>query len=389
MASIEILDKGIKGKERYKVTYDIKTMDNQRHRKSKTFKPGVSKRVVENFKRQKENEYEADLVVDISKRTMDDFAKEYFEFHTLNLAPTTKKNYEGMYYNEVNGLQKTFGRQQLNKIEPLYIQKYINDMVFKGISPKTIKNYIMFLDTMFEKAIKQKYIPKGMNPVKDIDLPKTKKQKVEAYTEEELKTLLRLLEECEDSLLRDSIKIAIGTGLRRGEICALKIENFSKEKKEISITESIVRADGYITKSPKSDAGNRTISLPDSIVDLIEHRIREYNLNKLKHGKNFKDDGYILSQEDGTVFYPHLLANRYSRFIKKHSDEIRYLSLHKLRHTFASLAISYNIDVKALQETLGHSDATTTLNTYSHGYRKAKERQATLLDDNIFKIDAS
>ncbi|MCI8373348.1 MAG: hypothetical protein HFH48_11150 [Lachnospiraceae bacterium] len=57
MASLEILDKGIKGKERYKVSYEIRTPDNKRHRKSKTFKPGVSKRVVENFKRQMENEY--------------------------------------------------------------------------------------------------------------------------------------------------------------------------------------------------------------------------------------------------------------------------------------------------------------------------------------------
>lgn len=390
MASLEILDKGIKGKERYKVSYEIRTPDNKRHRKSKTFKPGVSKRVVETFKRQMENEYADGIITDISRRTFAEYAEEYFENYMINLSPTTQDGYKKMYYNSENGLKLAFGNMQLDKIEPLQIQKFINHMLKKGKSPKTVKNYVMLMDTMFEKAIRLRYIKRGFNPVKEVDLPKIQKNEIEAYTEEELKTLLRLMDKCEDKILSACIKIIVGTGIRRGEVCGLRIENFSSERKEIKITEAIVYAENKnISKTPKSNAGRRTISLPDSVVEVIEERIREYKLNKLKLGKKFHDEGYIICHEDGSVFSPTILYNRYKKFMQKHSDELRYLSLHKLRHTFASLSISYNMDIKALQETLGHADAMTTLNTYAHGYKKEKQKQANLLDRNIFQTGVS
>jgi len=390
MASIEILDKGIKGKERYKVTYDIRTSDNKRHRKSKTFKSGVSKRVVENFKRQMENEYADGIMTDISKRTFDEYAEEYFDYYMINLSPTTQANYRQMYYNQVNGITKTFGSMKLDKIEPIHIQKFVNNMLKKNIAPKTIKNYVMLMYSMFERAIRLHYIKRGFNPVKEVDLPKIQKSEVEAYTEEELKILLQLMDECEDKLLSASVKIIVGTGIRRSEVCALKIENFSSELHEIKITEALVHADKKdIVKAPKTSAGKRTISLPDSVVAVIEEQIRSYRLNKLKYGKNFQDCGYIICQENGSPLSPTILSVRYERFMKKHSDKIRYLSLHKLRHTFASLSINYNMDIKALQETLGHSDAMTTLNTYAHGYKSAKQKQADLIDRKIFNTDVS
>ncbi|MCI8373346.1 MAG: tyrosine-type recombinase/integrase [Lachnospiraceae bacterium] len=198
-----------------------------------------------------------------------------------------------------------------------------------------MKNYVMLMDTMFEKAIRLRYIKRGFNPVKEVDLPKIQKNEIEAYTEEELKTLLRLMDECEDKILSACIKIIVGTGIRRGEVCGLRIENFSSERKEIKITEAIVYAENKnISKTPKSSAGRRSISLPDSVVEVIEERIREYKLNKLKLGKKFHDEGYIICHEDGSIFSPTVLYNRYKKFMQKHSDELRYLSLHKLRHTF-------------------------------------------------------
>lgn len=386
MACIEILDKGIKGKERFKVTYDIRSWNDKRHRRSKTFPVGTGIREVEKFKRKVEAEYEYGEVLDMSKRKFSDFAEEYFENYTSMLSPTTVANYKLMYTNSKHGLKKVFGHMELSKIQSLTIQKYVNEMQKSGVSSKTIHNYVMLLHTMLKKAIRLHYIPQNFNPVEEVDLPRVKKGKVEAYTEEELQTLIDIFNKCEDKLLSASIKIIIGTGIRRSEACGLKIENFSKENKEITITESIVYAGRKsVSKAPKTDAGNRTISLPDSVVDVIEERIREYNYNRLKYGKDFQDNGYILCNPDGSIFTPPALSHRYKKYMEKNSDKIRYLSLHKLRHTFASIAIANHSDIKALQETLGHSDAMTTLNTYSHAYRKAKETQAQMLDDNIFK----
>lgn len=68
----------------------------------------------------------------------------------------------------------------------------------------------------------------------------------------------------------------------------------------------------------------------------------------------------------------------------KRQTEIRYLPLHKIRHTYASIAIANNADIKTVQELLGHSNASVTLNVYSHAYDSRKKEQAAMLDDLLF-----
>ncbi len=386
MANIVILDKGVKNKERFKVTYEIRSLDNKRRRRSKTFPVGTGIREVERFKRKVEIDYEEGEILDHSKRKFKDFAEEYFENYTFSLSPTTLLNYKRMYNNETHGLKVVFGEMQLAKIQPVLIQRYVNGMIREGISPKTIRNYVQLLHAMFQRAMRLRYISRDFNPVEEVDLPKVKKEKVEAYTEEELHVLIQLVDESGDKLLSDFVKTIVGTGVRRSELCGLRFDNFSAEDKEITITESVVyNGKKNVVKSPKTDAGNRTISLPDTVVEIFVERQREYIRNKLKYGKKFKDSGYIFSKPDGSVLSPMAVSKRYQQFMQKHAEEIRYLSLHKLRHTFASIAVANHCDIKALQETLGHTDAMTTLNTYSHGYKKAKENQAKMIDDNIFK----
>lgn len=390
MASIEILDKGNKAKERYKVTYDIRSWNDKRHRKSKTFPVGTGIREVERFKRQVEIDYLEGETIDMSKRKFDDFAKEYFDNYICTLSETTQNNYKRLYYNDVNGLQNTFGNIELSMIKPLTIQKYVNNLRNKGVSPKTIRNYVMLLHTMFNKAMRLRYIKRDFNPTEEVDLPKVRKQRVEAYTEDELKVLIQIMDDCKDEILRAAINIMIGTGMRRGEVCGLRIENYNSTAKEIHVTETIVHAGKKdVIKEPKTDSGNRTISLPETVVRVLDDLVLRYKKNKLKYGKNFRNSGYLLCKEDGSPFPPTLLTNRFRKYMDKHTDKLRYLSIHKLRHSFASLAIKNNIDIKALQETLGHSDAMTTLNTYSHGYKSAKQNQAQIIEKTIFNKEVS
>ena len=71
--------------------------------------------------------------------------------------------------------------------------------------------------------------------------------------------------------------------------------------------------------------------------------------------------------------------------MKKHEDEIRYLPLHAAgRHSYASIAIANGMDIKALQEILGHSDAGTTLNTYSNSFSEQKQKYAMEMDEILF-----
>lgn len=118
---------------------------------------------------------------------------------------------------------------------------------------------------------------------------------------------------------------------------------------------------------------------------LLRRLVKKYNERKLKGGKDFRDDGYLFSYADGEPVGVNSLTSKYNNFMKKHTDEIRFLSLHKLRHSYASICIADGMDIKSVQETLGHSDAKVTLNTYAHGYESKKQHQADFLEHEIFR----
>jgi integrase len=123
------------------------------------------------------------------------------------------------------------------------------------------------------------------------------------------------------------------------------------------------------------------------VIAVIKEVMLDYKKRKLKT-KNFVDSGYLMTKPNGGQLYPDTIYNTHRRFMMSH-PELRYLSLHKLRHTFASISISHNVDIISLKETLGHSNASVTLDTYSHGYFGNKVKQADLLDVTIFSKNKS
>ena len=101
-------------------------------------------------------------------------------------------------------------------------------------------------------------------------------------------------------------------------------------------------------------------------------------------GKKFLDSGYLLTTQIGTPLTPDRVYNIYHNFMKEKSG-LRYLRMHKIRHTYASLAISNNTDIKTVQEILGHASASITLNVYSHAYNEKKKSYAQKLDATLYK----
>ena len=144
-----------------------------------------------------------------------------------------------------------------------------------------------------------------------------------------------------------------------------------------------------VLKAPKTSAGTRDIPLGDELLKELRHAVNRYNKNKLRYGKDFVDSRYIFSNEDGTPRKTSTMSTSYTKFMKRHEDEIRYLPLHSAgRHSFASIAIAQGTDIKAVQELLGHSDATTTLNTYANSYNKVKVAYAAKLNELLVAKEA-
>ncbi len=390
MSCIEWIDADNPSRKRAKVTYEYRTMDGQRKRKSKTFRHGTPMKEIRAFQRKMETEYETSEGADYTKRTVAGFIEEYFEMYGGSLSPATLKSYKQICYEKKHGVSKYFGKMQLSKLRTLDVQKYANYLEHEGLKPKTVKNHVMMLHAIYDKAIRLRYVDVNDNIVSRVELPKLRKKKVESYSREEVKKLLGLVDKYADEMLRFEVYLAVFTGLRRSEMAALKIESIDFNKRVLHITEcKVTGEDGDAVKLPKTDAGIREIPIVDALYKELKKAVTRYQKNKLKHGDTFDDSRYLFCREDGTPWRTNTLTAKYVKFMRKHEDELRYLPLHRAgRHTYASLAVSSGTDIKCVQELLGHADAATTLNVYANSYQEKKVECAAKMEQMIFSKEA-
>jgi len=388
LANIITLDADIPSKKRYKVTYELRDISGDRKRKSKTFPSGTSLKEVQAFKRKMEQEYEDSEPTDYSKRTLESFIGEYFELYSDSLSPSTTDGYRRLAYTQEHGIITHLGHYELSQITTRTLQEYVRYLNSEGLSAKTVKNYVSFLHTLYDKALKLHYVTKGYNIVSDVELPRNRKKKVQSYSIDEIRKLLRIIDRDGNDEFKLEVYIAVLTGCRRSEMSAMTIDSINLDNKIWHIDKSKVRAGSGedALKEPKTDAGVRDVPLCRTLCIQLRKAIRKYNQKKLQAGADFEDSGFLFSNKYGHPYRTNVLTARWNRFMREHEDEIRYLPLHCAgRHSYASIAIEQGLDIKALQEILGHSDSSTTLNTYANSYLKTKKNYAKDLDSVIFQ----
>ena len=390
MSNLTWIDADNPKRKRAKISYECRSINGERKRKSKTFPPGTLLREINAFRRKVEQEYETSEGLDYSKRLLKDFIEEYFDMYGQFLSPATLTGYKRIAYGKEHGLISNMGNVELSRLTTGMVQKYVDHLMKEGLSAKSIKNYTGMLHAVYDKAMKLHYVQQEYNIVSQVELPKVRKKKVESYSVDELKTLLQLTDQYADDMLRLLIYLAVGTGARRSEMAALQIADIDFDNMVWHVQKSKVDA-GHndVVKAPKTDAGIRDIPLNDTLCQELKHAIRQYKRKKLRCGASFEDSGYLFCNESGRPLRTNVLTNRYIRFVKAHGSEIRYLPLHCAgRHSYASVAIANGIDIKCLQEILGHSDSSTTLNTYANSYSERKHAYANDMDNIVFKKKA-
>ena len=376
MANIIVLDEGTK-KERYKVMYDVPTLPGQkRKRESKTFPPGTLKKEIMQFKKKVEADFYTLAPTDSSDYTFAEVADRYLQNYTLNLAPNTLRGYKSCYERE-HGLKNYFGDMKLKHITTDKIQNYIAFLHSSGKSAKTISNTIGFLNVIMKHCTKLRYI--SYNPVEGVVRPKKKpKAPVQAYTVQQIQMLLKISQS--NHAVHTTIALGALAGLRRGEMAALTWDDvdldsaspsirINKTKYHVSPNLGIPNPIGV--KEPKTSSSIRTIPIPSMLVSILRKEQLRYKECKLRHGVNFLDSNCVIFQDNGSDYQPDSINNGYTEFLQRH-PQIPYYSLHKLRHTYASLLASLNTPVKDVQELLGHSDVSTTMNVYTHGFEASK-----------------
>lgn len=259
-------------------------------------------------------------------------------------------------------LEKEFGRKRLTYFLNHDINEFIDELE-QNLSNKTVRDIMLVLKSIL------KYAERKYNANFKLDLitiPASQKRELQIFNEKEIKKIEMKCVDSED-IRRIGVLISIYTGMRIGEICALKWEHIDFSKKLINVTQTLQRV--YIEKNktkiiitpPKTKTSERKIPIPQIL----------YNELK-KHSVNYSKGSYIVTGNENKYIEPRSYQHVYRKVLE--DAKIPYRNFHCLRHTFATRCIRVGMDIKSLSEVLGHADVSITLNRYVHSSYDSKKK---------------
>ncbi len=267
------------------------------------------------------------------------------------------------------------GEKKLPDVSPADLSALLLDIQAKGRAHSTAIKCYTVLHVMFKMAYLSDVIPR--NPMDKVARPVPRKDEIrateaQALTVEELQTVLAALE-AEPLKWRALVHLLIDTGVRRGECCGLKWEDIDLESQVVTIRRNLcyTPARGVYLDTPKSGKV-REVDIGPETAALLE-ALRAQSLGE-----------YVFTQENSAE---PMHPQSPTRYLKKLSAKcgVPDLHPHKLRHTFASVAITAGADVASVSEALGHSDKAVTLRMYTHADAESRKRAAQIFREAIKK----
>ena len=276
-------------------------------------------------------------------------------------------------------LVPALGHLQLTKVQPLHIQE-MYALALKagrldgkgGLSAQTVVHHHRVLREALGRAVKWRLLTR--NPADAVDPPRPKTREMRALDEVETADLLRA---AEGTRLYLPVLVAVTTGLRRGELLALRWRDI--EGDILRVNRAVEQIKGHTSfKEPKTSGAKRNIALPSITVEALRRHRAQQNKERLMLGLAYQDNGFVFCQPDGTLWLPDRFTAAFRRLQAK--ANIGGVRLHDLRHTHATQLLRQGIHPKIVSERLGHSSVGITLDTYSHVLPGMQAEAARKLD---------
>jgi len=324
--------------------------------------------------------------VEPSELTMKEFMLKWYEDYCKNnLAPSTQEYYEMIINSHYIPL---LGNIKISDLKPMHIQSYITEKLNNGrldgkeggLSRKSVKRHYTVLNQILKYAVKLQVIDR--NPADPISPPTPNKPEIQAMTHEELSELLEHVE----GWLYDFIYIASFTGARRGELLALRWKDVNFKEKKIQIKQSASKLSGgrLVFREPKTNSSIRPIDIDEDIIKILKRRNKKQKEDRLRLGENYNNEyDLIFVKENGNPYFPDYATKQFKKAVRKLGlEEYR---LHDLRHTHATLMLQAGVHPKIVQERLGHSSITQTLDTYSHVIPSMQKEAVQKLKNSLKK----
>ncbi|RUU87743.1 site-specific integrase [Mesorhizobium sp. M7A.F.Ca.MR.176.00.0.0] len=302
-----------------------------------------------------------------------------------DLAPTTKERFGKLVENQI---VPHLGSLILQQLRPAHVSGWHNTLRKEGgkdggpLSPATVRQAHRVLHLALARAFEDEKISR--NVASGRKLPKADHVEIQILQQGQIAPLLEALQ---GHWLSPVATVAVGTGMRQGEIMGLQWADIDLDKGSLRVERSLeeTKATGLRFKAPKSKSGIRTISLPASVIDALKvHRKRQLEQRiALGLGKPGKD-ALVFCGPEGEAIAPSKVSGQWrdaiDRLRSKPEATCPKVRFHDLRHTHASALIASGLDVVAISRRLGHASPVVTLSVYAHLFKRSDEGAAAAIE---------
>lgn len=331
-------------------------------------------------------EYERDSGIDIhpKKVTVGELVQRYIDDRRANgRGAKTLERYDDLLRLQI---KPHMGATAVAKLRPAHISALLASLRKNGgkggsqLAPKSIKHVYGLLRAALRWGVQMQLLVR--NPADAVTPPHVPKSRARALTQDEVS---RLIQVANSTPWAHFFTLALTTGARRGELAALKWSDVDLDDATVTIHSSLSQTrNGVTVKSTKTEHV-RIVPLSRLGIRSLRAQRAAQAQEKLRAGAAYDDSGFVFANPLGGHLIPVSISNAFNRIAR--DAKISTTRLHDLRHTTATWLITEGVDIRTVGAVLGHTAASTTLNTYSHAVANAQAAAVAKIDERLERVN--
>jgi len=249
----------------------------------------------------------------------------------------------------------------LQKLTPEQVRRFYAKKSNEGLSSKTIGCLHNVFHLALSNAVLWNYVPRNVCDL--VKPPRIRSRKGTPLNPEQARQLVASARQHHLDVL---LMVAVVTGMRRGELLALRWANVNFTRRTLVVIHTVdyIPHYGYVETETKTEAGKRSLSLPNFLVEMLFQHRNQQQEQRRKQGDKWENRDLVFPDRLGGYFNPNYLLRVFKKVLQQAG--IPHLPFHDLRHSAATILLGWGVNIKVIQQILGHSDIAITLGLYSH-----------------------